>query len=417
MKDGEAPRTLHGADWLVRPRSRAVFEALSAEGHGVRAVGGAVRDALLGRAVKDVDLATTAWPQDVLRLAQAAGLKVVPTGIEHGTVMVVSDGAPYEVTTLRRDVETFGRRARVTFTSDWAEDARRRDFSMNALYCDPEGTLFDPVGGYPDLVARRVRFIGDPAARIREDYLRIPRFFRLSADHGEGALDSAGLAACAALRDGLASLSGERIRAELFRLLVAPYAAGVVTAMVEHRILDVLFPLTALRAFARLVDIERALNRSPDALARLAALIENGAVDVGRVAERLRLTNRETERLTRMFEGVAMSAPPQEQSGKARLYALGPTAYVDALLLGWARSNEPIDDPGWRHALALPEHWRPPAMPFTGADVLALGVPSGPEVGRILAEFETWWIAEDFPKDRRLLRAKLAEIAARRPRQ
>ncbi len=237
-KSGQLP-DLRQAEWLRRPATVAVFAALTAKGAEARAVGGAVRNTLMGTPVKDVDIATTALPADVMRLAAEAGLHSVPTGFEHGTVTVVAQHVPYEVTTLRRDIETFGRHARVTFTTDWAEDARRRDFTMNALYCSADGVVHDPLGGYDDLSARRVRFIGDARARIREDYLRTLRFFRFLAQYGNGAApDPEGLAAAIAEKAGLAGLSGERIRAELLLLLAAPGAVEAVRAMREATLLE-----------------------------------------------------------------------------------------------------------------------------------------------------------------------------------
>ena len=221
--DGERLPDLSQADWLSRPATQAVFAALTAHGAEARAVGGAVRNALMGTPVKDVDIATTALPADVMRLATQAGLHAVPTGFEHGTVTVVAQHVPFEVTTLRRDIETFGRHARVTFTTDWTEDARRRDFTMNALYCSADGTVHDPLDGYADVLARRVRFIGDARERIREDFLRTLRFFRFVAEYGNGAPpDPEGLAAAIAEKAGLSGLSGERIRAELLLLLAVP---------------------------------------------------------------------------------------------------------------------------------------------------------------------------------------------------
>ena len=236
------PPNLAGADWLTRPQTRAVLAALAAKGFAARAVGGAVRNALLGRTVGDIDIATSARPEEVIAAARAAGLAAVPTGIDHGTVTVIADQVPYEVTTLRRDVATDGRHATVAFTDDWEADARRRDFTLNALYCDAEGQVFDPLGGYPDLVAQRVRFIGDAHERIREDYLRILRFFRFTAEYAAGPPDAAGLAACVSEREGLTRLSAERVRQELLRLLVAPRAAELVRAMQDYGILALVLP-------------------------------------------------------------------------------------------------------------------------------------------------------------------------------
>src|SRR5581483_12159264 len=260
-----APPSLRDTDWLKRPQVVRVFQALSKNGAAIRAVGGAVRNSLLGLPVAEIDLATTALPERVMALARSADLKAVPTGIEHGTVTVVADGMPFEVTTLRRDVETYGRHAKIAFTEDWEEDARRRDFTLNALYADRDGTVFDPLGGYADLVAGRVRFIGKPEDRIKEDYLRILRFFRFNAYYGKGPLDPEGLAACVRLRVGLTQLSAERIAGELRRILVAPGAVRAVRALFDYGLLtDVLGGAPRMMRFERLVAVEEALGLAPD---------------------------------------------------------------------------------------------------------------------------------------------------------
>jgi poly(A) polymerase len=410
---GAAPPSLAGAEWLTRPATRAVFAALAAGGEQARAVGGAVRNALLGRPVTDVDIATTARPEQVLDLAKAAGLAAVPTGVTHGTVTVISDHTPYEVTTLRCDVETFGRHARVTFSRDWTEDAGRRDFTINALYCDADGTVHDPLGGWPDLVTGRVRFIGDARARIREDFLRILRFFRFTAEHARGAPDAAGFAACIAERGGLALLSGERIRAELLRLLAAPRAVESVLAMDEAGILELLIGGPPdLRLFERLAAIEAAIGCAPDPVLRLGALAVMGPGDAVRLQERLRLSREEADKLARAAlrdRGFDPATP--EHAAKTFLYRHGPEAYREAGLLAWARASDPPEDAARRRRLALPERWRAPQLPVRGADVLALGVPPGPEVGRILADVEAWWIEAGFPSDEERVRAALAERA------
>ena len=288
VKRPSAPPSLKGAPWLKRPETARVFAALAESGVETRAVGGAVRNSLLGLPVTEVDLATTALPQQVMALARKAGLKAVPTGIEHGTVTVIADGVPFEVTTLRRDVETFGRHATVAFTENWEEDARRRDFTLNALYAGSDGTVFDPLGGYADVVAGRVRFIGDPEARIREDYLRILRFFRFNAYYGKGPFDADGLRASVSLRGGMAQLSAERIAGEVRRLLVAPQATRAVEALFDYGLLpSVIGGVPRLERFERLVAIEEALGHEPDAMLRLAALTVFVAEDAARVAARL----------------------------------------------------------------------------------------------------------------------------------
>jgi len=298
--------SLANAEWLQRPATAAVFAALEAEGAQARVVGGAVRNALMGLPVKDIDMATTALPAEVMRLAQAAGLQAVPTGFEHGTVTVVAEHVPVEVTTLRRDIETFGRHARVTFTQDWSEDARRRDFTMNALYCASDGTVHDPLGGYPDLAARRVRFIGAARERIREDYLRILRFFRFFASYDPAPVpDAEGLAAAIGEKAGLVQLSGERIRAELLLLLAAPRAVEAIGIMEEAQLIE---PLLGVRGdvgkLERLVAIETALGRDPDPVLRLAALATGAAPEA--LQARLKLSAAEAARLAQAHSAFAL---------------------------------------------------------------------------------------------------------------
>jgi poly(A) polymerase len=410
------PPSLAGAAWLAGPGAQQVFAALEANGATSRAVGGAVRNALMGKPVVDVDIATTARPEQVLALARAAGLRAVPTGVEHGTVTVIAADTPYEVTTLRRDVETDGRHATVAFTDDWSADAARRDFTINALYCAADGTVFDPLAGYLDLVARRVRFIGDAATRIREDYLRILRFFRVSAEHGSGPLDAAGLAACVAERAGLTRLSGERVQKELFRLLVAPAVRLGVDAMQDWGLLtEVLRRAPRPSLLARLAAIEAQLGTEPIAPLRLAVLSVEVPEDADHFARLLKLSNEDATLLLR-------AAPPQSfvtpddgpAAARAELYRLGTGPFREAVLLGWTRAGAAPDDPGWTALWRLPETWTAPLFPVKGQDVLALGLPSGPEVGALLHELEAGWIAADFAADRQTLLAELRRLAAAR---
>jgi poly(A) polymerase len=408
------PHRLTGAPWLDRPETQAVFAALAARGYAARAVGGAVRNALAGRPVADVDIATDARPEEVMRAAEAAGLKAIPTGIAHGTVTVVAGERPYEITTLRKDVETHGRHATVAFTDDWAEDARRRDFTLNALYCGADGTVFDPLGGYPDLAARRVRFIGDARQRIREDYLRILRFFRLTAELAEGPADAEGLAACVRERAGLAILSAERVRAELRRLLAARRGAEIAALMQDYGLLPaVLGAAPRPTLLARLAAIEAALGLAPDPVLRLAALAVEIPEDAERLRDRLRLSNGETAKLARAAgRGAGIGPPAPEASARAWLYRHGAAAYRERILLDWARAGDPPDSAAWRQRCGLPDRWQPPRFPLSGADVLAQGVPAGRRVGETLRTLEAWWIAGNFAADEAALRQKLAELAA-----
>jgi poly(A) polymerase len=407
-----APR-ISGA-WLQSAALGKVFAAIEAGDAEARVVGGAVRNALIGRPVGEIDLATAALPEDVMRLARDAGLGAHPTGLDHGTVTIVADGVPFEVTTLRRDIETDGRRAVVAFTTAWDEDAARRDFTINALYCGKDGTLYDPVGGLDDLRKRRVRFIGDPEARIREDYLRILRFFRFSADYGNGQLDASGLAAAVALKDGLARLSAERVRAEVLKLLAAPKAAEVVRVMHATGILQLVIQAPANpECLARLQAIELALGQPPDALASLAALAAGDPSGAQGLALRLRLSNAEGERLRgAAITDAALDPATPEPAARALLYRLGPEAFHRAVRVAWARSGAPAADAPWRARALLADRWKAPRMPFAGADVVLLGVPPGPKVGGVLKAFEQWWIEKDFPADAERQHGRLKELAA-----
>jgi poly(A) polymerase len=405
--------SLAGADWLTRANTRAVFAALAAKGYAARAVGGAVRNALLGRPVIDVDIATPARPDEVIAAARAAGLAVHPTGMAHGTVTVIAGHVPYEVTTLREDVEAHGRHATVAFTADWAADARRRDFTINALYCSADGEIFDPLGGRADLATRRVRFIGQARERMREDYLRILRFFRLTAEYGEGPPDSEGLAACVAERDGLARLSGERVRQEMLRLLAANRGPQLVRAMQDYGLMGFILPAAPRPGLLdRLAAIEAGLGLSADAILRLAVLVVELPEDADRLRERLRLSSEEHARLRQAaVRRPDIGAAAEDRVARAELYTNGAAAYRTRVLVSWARSGHAPEDPAWQHRYAMAERWQPPRFPLGGADVVARGVPPGPRVGELLRALEAWWIAGDFVADETALRAKLQQMA------
>ncbi len=404
------PRSL-SAEWLRWPETQAVFAALAAKGHDARAVGGAVRNALTDQAVTDVDIATVALPTEVIAAAQAAGLKAIPTGLDHGTVTVIADGRPHEVTTLRKDVATHGRHATVAFTDDWTADAQRRDFTVNALYCSAGGEVFDPLGGYADVVARRVRFIGDPVARIREDYLRILRFFRFSAAFGTGDPDAAALAACVRERDGLAILSAERVRQELMRLLSAPRATGIVGVMFDHGLIaSVLGAAPRPALLTRLAAIETANGLQPDPVLRLAVLAMAVVDDVERLRDRLRLSNDEADVLA--LAAGSLPDLSSERAARACLYAEGADTYRRHVLLGWVASGDAPESEARRQCLTLPDRWAAPRLPIGGDEAIALGVPAGPRIGDLLRQLEGWWIAGDFAANETQLREKLKQLAA-----
>jgi poly(A) polymerase len=381
---------------LTRGPAGAVLAVLERDGEEARIVGGAVRNALLGMPPGDIDIATTALPDEVIRRTTAAGFRPVATGIEHGTVTVVADGVPFEVTTLRQDIETYGRRAKVVFGRDWRLDAQRRDFTINALFLSRDGTIHDYVGGGADLAAHRVRFIGDPAS------------------YGEGTPDPAGLAAGIRARERIASLSRERVRMELMKLLVAPRAGPTLAVMTEAGILGpVLGGVPLVGSFRRMEAIEAASGLAPDACRRLGALAVFIVEDAERLAERLRLSNAETERLASMAQAWwQLSAAAGEHAKRALLYRLGEQRFGDRVALAWSRAQASAADPAWHRALTLPQRWKPPTFPLKAADLIARGVAKGPALGDALAAAEAAWVAADFPGEAAAL-AAIADAAAR----
>lgn len=401
------------APWLSNGPLSRLLDVLDAAGEETRVVGGAVRNALLSIPVGEIDLATTALPDEVVRRAKAAGFHPVPTGIEHGTVTVVIDGKPFEVTTLREDVETDGRHAKVRFGRDWKRDAERRDFTMNALSLKRDGTVIDFVGGLADLKARRVRFIGDAETRIREDYLRVLRFFRFHAGYGEGPMDHAGRAACIRARDGLATLSRERIRAELLKLLMAKHAVPALAVMGETGLLGaILGGVPLLASYSNLVKAEAAAGLPKDAVRHLAALGVFIVEDADRLRERLRLANVEYDRLKSMGDRWWRIAPEErEGAAQALLYRIGAANYRDRALIALARSQAKDDDKAWLNLLSLPDRWTPPEFPLAAKDFIERGIGKGPALGAALARAEEAWIKAGFPMDTRKI-AAIADAAA-----
>ena len=380
-----------------------MIAALTREGASVRFCGGAVRDALIGVEAADLDLATPDPPETVTRLAAEAGLTTRPTGIEHGTVTVVADRRPFEVTTLRRDVETFGRRARVVFTDDWQADAARRDFTINALYADPDGRLHDYFDGAADLAAGRVRFIGEATKRIQEDALRILRFFRFHARFGRDAPDAESLAACRALTSLADALSGERIRQELFRLLAGPRADYAVRLMAEAGVLAIVLPpATRLDRLGRLA----ALESTPDPLRRLGAMLTHGSDET---AARLRLSNAETRRLIEMCPPLTLAPDADARSRRRMLYAHEVVRVRDSAWLALAESG----DDRYRSWIEDAGSWQRPKLPVVGEDALRLGLAAGPHLGAALRRVEDAWIATDFALDRDACLKLLAGAAGR----
>ncbi|HJQ60429.1 MAG TPA: CCA tRNA nucleotidyltransferase [Vineibacter sp.] len=391
--------------WMTDPRTGRVLDALRDAGITARFVGGCVRDSLCGRPVGDVDLAIDRPPEAASKALAAARIKVVPTGIKHGTITAVSAGRPFEITTLRRDVETDGRRAVVAFTDDWRADATRRDFTMNALFCDADGNLWDFFGGRDDLAAGRVRFVGDAAMRIEEDVLRILRFFRFHAWYGRPPFDAEGFAACRAAADKLRKLSAERVRKEMLKLLEADDPVPTVEAMAQAGVLRHWLPeYGGVDVLRIVVGNERAVS-DVDGLRRLAALIGTGGI-ASVVAKRLRLSTQESLRLTVMLA----TEPVMEVAGgtaavRRQVYQMGNALYIDVLML-----LAGVGDAAWDAAHRLATTWTAPDRPISGGDVLSRGVPAGRRVGRLVDAVERWWIAQDFVPDRA---ACLAELQRR----
>ncbi len=413
-KTGRTDRKIDQAPWLNEGALPELLAVLDGQGEEARVVGGAVRNALLGLPAQEIDVATTAVPQEVVHRVQTAGFKPVPTGIEHGTVTVVVDKTPFEVTTLRQDVETYGRHAKVAFGRDWGADAERRDFTINAFSATRDGTVYDYVGGLADLKARRVRFIGDPKQRIEEDYLRILRFFRFHAAYGTSDHpDREGLIACIAGRAGLDTLSRERLRMELMKLMVAPHATPTLIAMADAGLtLRVLGGVSYLGSFEMMAKVEAAMGGAPDPVRRLGALGVWVAEDAERLWQKLRLTNAEHERLVSMAQAWRHVSPAlSEQEQRALVYRLGPVKFTDAALLAWARADAGAHDQAW-HALAgLPSRWTAPVFPLKAADLIARGLEKGPALGAAMRAAEEAWIEAGFPEDDEAL-SKIADRAA-----
>ncbi len=405
---------IRGASWLVAPETNAVIAALDAARPGAsRFVGGCVRNTLIGQPVDDIDIATQLLPDAVIAAAKAAGLAAVPTGIEHGTITVICNHKPYEVTTLRRDVTTDGRRATVAFTEDWNEDAQRRDFRLNALYADADGTIHDLTGGgVEDARAGRIIFIGDAETRLREDYLRILRFFRFSAWYGAGALDARGLAACAALKDGLKTLSAERVWKEFKKLCAAPDPSPALQAMSEAGILALAAPAARnLSRTQRVIAIDDEYLLRPEGLLRIAALLADEA-GARSLARDMKASNDERGRLV-----AALGKSPRIVSFMSMrevrrgLYLLGAQAFVDRARLAWAEDPGARTGPQWRALLALAGGWVRPRLDLSGDEIVAAGVPPGPKVGAVMREVEAWWIDADFPDDKLSIVERLKAVA------
>ena len=408
------------ADWLGDKHLQRLLAVLKQGGEEARVAGGAVRNTLLGQPVADIDIAATTLPEETIRRAGAAGFKTVPTGIEHGTVTVIAGGKPYEVTTLRADIETDGRRAKVAFGRDWKLDAERRDFTINALYVEADGTVVDLVGGIADIEARRLRFIGDAEARIREDYLRILRFFRFFAWYGDGRPDAEGLKACARLKDGLAQLSAERVWSELKKLLSAPDPARALLWMRQAGVLSAALPESekwGIDAIHGLVRTGEDFGWAADPMLRLEAIVPPDAVRMKTLGERLRLSNDEADRLRHWALTIAPDAKVTETELAKKLYYGDRDGHLDRirLALAAARTRAVEDDQammeagGFSRLLNFTLKWEKPVFPVKGADLTGLGASPGPKLGATLKNLEREWVESGFILERSALMERAAQ--------
>ncbi|MRN43918.1 CCA tRNA nucleotidyltransferase [Brucella sp. 458] len=406
------------ADWLNAKPLQALFKALNRDGGEARVVGGAVRNTLLGTGVSDVDLATTHLPEETVRLASEAGFKPVPTGMEHGTITVVVQGHPFEVTTLRRDIETNGRHAKVAFGTDWKADAERRDFTINALYVTADGTVIDQVGGLADIETRTLRFIGDAEQRIREDYLRILRFFRFFAWYGSGRPEAEGLRASARLKDGIAQLSAERIWSEMKKLLGAPDPSRALLWMRQAGVLNLVLPESekwGIDAIHGLVRTQSDLGWQADPLLRLESLVPPDAARMEELGKRMKMSNAERARLEAWARADAVKPGLSEQALKKAIYRGSKQALLDRIRLAYAAARQEavgsdeamIRAGGFARLLDAAEHYDAPVFPVTGGDLLARGIEKGPGLGETLRSLETLWIDSGFSLDRSALLDKL----------
>ncbi|UWF66049.1 MULTISPECIES: CCA tRNA nucleotidyltransferase [unclassified Brucella] len=406
------------ADWLNAKPLQALFTALNRDGGEARVVGGAVRNTLLGTGVSDVDLATTHLPEETVRLASEAGFKPVPTGMEHGTITVVVQGHPFEVTTLRRDIETNGRHAKVAFGTDWKADAERRDFTINALYVTADGTVIDQVGGLADIETRTLRFIGDAEQRIREDYLRILRFFRFFAWYGSGRPEAEGLRASARLKDGIAQLSAERIWSEMKKLLGAPDPSRALLWMRQAGVLNLVLPESekwGIDAIHGLVRTQSDLGWQADPLLRLESLVPPDAARMEELGKRMKMSNAERARLEAWARADAVKPGFSEQALKKAIYRGSKQALLDRIRLAYAAARQEavgsdeamIRAGGFARLLDAAEHYDAPVFPITGGDLLARGIEKGPGLGETLRSLETLWIDSGFSLDREALLRKL----------
>jgi len=387
----------HDHPWMNKPSLVKLFSILNHDGLNARMVGGCVRDALLGRKIIDIDMACSLRPEETMKRLKKAGVKVVPTGLKHGTITAVVDKNNFEITALRRDEETYGRRAKVVYIDDWQEDARRRDFTINAFYLDLDGSLYDPCGGLRDITARKIRFIGDADQRIHEDGLRILRFFRFAAQIGQGEMDPAGLAACLKNKSLIDGLSGERLAQEIFKILQSDNLLPVMKVMNEGGILDKIIPnhedIQKLNAYVRL---EKTLEKC-NILARLSCLLGKNNKAVENINRHLKLSNKQVKILKNYADhDISIQADMSQKDIRRIIYHYGKDMFIFALLQSWAYAAADENHEAWRKILAYGEAWPIPVFPVQGKDLMARGVKSGAEIGQQLRALELEWVQSDF---------------------
>jgi poly(A) polymerase len=403
------PNSKHALPFIDDAGAQAILAALP--NGSTRFVGGCIRNALWGEPVADIDLGTQIAPETVVTLLKDAKIKTVPTGIAHGTITAVVSGKPYEITTLRRDVETDGRRAVIAYTDDWAEDAQRRDFTVNALYADQSGEVFDPTGeGLADIEARRFRFVGDADQRVREDYLRILRLFRFVAWYGRDAkITKEALTACRENRSGLKTLSAERVWSETKKLLSAPDPVRSVRIMLQQELLDTLLPEASnVDGLSCMVSLEGREAIKPDPMLRLMAMMGREPLPAVLMAKRLRMSNKEADRLKAWAsDGESLSSDMSERARMQAIYRSGKQTILDRARLRAAGATDPLESSRWMVLADLALGWTPPAFPLRGADLVKAGVPKGPKLGKALAALEALWVRSGFSTEKPQLLAAL----------
>ena len=399
--------------WLQSEAVRQILDVLP-EG-STRFVGGCVRNALMGEPIGDIDMATQLKPEEVQAIMEAAGIRTVPTGIAHGTLTVVIDHHPYEITTLRKDVETDGRRAVIAYTDNWAEDAQRRDFTVNALYADGDGKVFDPTGeGIVDLSVRKFRFVGDADMRVREDYLRILRYFRFLAQYcGDGKIDAEALRACRENRAGLKSLSAERVWSELKKILSAADPVRAVRIMQTNEVLETVLPEASNSEGLDLtVQLEQSENMAPNYLCRLMAMSARDELGITRLSKRLKMSKTERERLTGWSGSMAaLSTDMDEPSIRKAVYEDGKAAISDRAIVRAAGTADPVLRRRWIKIAEFARNWEKPNFPIRGRDLRRAGIAEGPQMGKTLKALEALWIRSDFQADHKRLMTALSLIS------